>query len=98
MTLSELKAQAARVFVEECAKYETKSIAPKIAVFLEGKEVFFGLEDDCVLFAVQRSLEARDAWLAENAYDCPELSQIAAAPCCQSSIDRAFAALGKREG
>ena len=70
MTLTELKAQAARVFVEECARYEIQHAIGTSLYCVVGAGEFlprFPSKPDARSFITRRGLEARDRWLAENA-------------------------------
>ena len=99
MTLSELKAQAARVFVEECAQHEVvRSAGNQYRVrltFDRDHTVFIAVHpasawDDCQHFITMRGLEARDRCIAENYHLCSDMLQL--------RFEEGIIKLGKQEG
>ena len=83
MTLTELKAQAARVFVEECALRQVKGFN------LEGCQSLAEYNERLVMCG----LEAAWRFMGENADQCDELMRA-----CSVEAIWAFEALGRGEG
>jgi hypothetical protein len=99
MTLAELKAQAARVFAEECVRYSIDLHPDGPGVLLDlgnaCRMEFRGDKAQCEQFITMRGLEARDRWLAENWLSLPDMLN----PNDPSkAIHDVFAALGRQEG
>jgi hypothetical protein len=103
MTLAELKAQAARVFAEECARYRVATFhfdgkdKPIFWIKDTGEEIDVP-EDQRENWITMRGLEAMWRFMVDSWAQCDEISCFTTSISNQAALENILITLGRQEG